>query len=234
MAWIEHEHADADVMAIALAERLADATDAALRKRGAATLALAGGRTAPPVLRRFAGETRDWSRLTILPTDERWVSSEHADCNLRQLRESFAGVAGIHWLALAPDQPCGPPDAAFANLKLEAIPGAIDATLLGMGADGHFASLFPGASNLAEALDPGFAEAAVAIIPQPMPAAGPHPRISLSLARLMHSRHVILAISGTDKRAVLDRAMQENDPERLPIAALLHAPGMIVEIHWSP
>lgn len=233
MAWTEHEYADTDAMAIALATRLARETDAALRQRGAATLALAGGRTTPPVLRRFAGETRDWSRLTILPTDERWVSSEHPDCNLRQLRESFAGVAGIRWLALAPDQPSGQPDASFANANLEAIPSAIDATLLGMGVDGHFASLFPGASNLAEALSPAHLEAAVAIVPEPMPAAGPHPRISLSLARLLHSRHVILAISGTDKRAVLDRAIRENEPERLPVAALLHAPSMLVEIHWS-
>jgi 6-phosphogluconolactonase len=66
-----------------------------------------------------------------------------------------------------------------------------------------------------------------------MPAAGPHPRISLSLARLLHSRHILLAVTGHEKHAVLARAMRENDPAHLPIAALLHAAGSHVEIHWS-
>ena len=234
MAWTLSEHADADALAVALATRLAAATDDALRQRGAAILALAGGRTAPPVLRRFAGEARDWTRVTILPTDERWVRADHADCNLRQMRESFGSVAGIHWLPLVPPDPSGAVDAAFANARLQSLAGPIDAALLGMGADGHFASLFPGAPNLAAALDPECRQAAVAIVPDPLPAAGPHARISLSLARLLHSRHVILAISGADKRAVLERAIGENDPARLPVAALLHVPDTTIEIHWSP
>lgn len=234
MPWTWTEHADADALAATLAARLSTATDQALREHGAATLALAGGRTAPPVLRRFAGEARDWSRVTILPTDERWVRADHADCNLRQLHESFASVAGIHWMALVPQEPHGVVDAAFANAQLQSLAGPIDATMLGMGADGHFASLFPGAQNLAAALDPKFRQPAVAIVPDPLPTAGPHPRISLSLARLLHSRHVILAITGADKRAVLERAIAENDAARLPVAALLHAPDTIIEIHWSP
>jgi 6-phosphogluconolactonase len=67
-----------------------------------------------------------------------------------------------------------------------------------------------------------------------MPTAGPHPRISLGLARLLHSRHVILAVTGSEKRAILERAMRENDPGHLPVAALFHAPGRAIEIHWSP
>lgn len=234
MAWTLTEHADADALAQALAARLSMATDAALAQRGNAVLALAGGRTAPPVLQRFAGEARDWSRVTILPTDERWVRADHADCNLRQLRASFAGVAGIEWLPLVPQEPVGVVDAAFANARLQSLAGPIDATMLGMGADGHFASLFPGAPNLAAALDPKFRQPAVAIVPDPLPVAGPHARISLSLARLLRSRHAILAITGADKRAVLERAIAGNDAARLPVAALLHAPDTIIEIHWSP
>ncbi len=234
MTWTETGHSDADALAVALAARLATATEDALRERDAAILALAGGRTAPPVLRRFAGAARDWNRLTILPSDERWVDTDHVDCNLRQLRESFVGVDGIHWLPLVPDHPAGPADAAFAESALATLAGPIDVSLLGMGADGHFASLFPGATNLGAALDPHGRASAVAITPEPMPTSGPHARVSLSLACLLRSRHVILAITGSDKRAVLDRAMAENEPARLPVAALLHAPGTIVEIHWSP
>ncbi len=234
MPWIEIKHANADALATAVAERLSRTIDKALAERGAATIVLAGGRTTPPVLRRLASESRDWSKLTVLPTDERWVAANHADNNLRQLQDAFGNVEGIRWIALTPAKPRGRVNAAYANAALETTPAAFDLCLLGMGADGHFASLFPGAKNLPEALDLASSESAVAIIPEPMPSAGPHPRISLSLARLLHSRQTILAISGADKRAMLDRALDENDPLNLPVAALLRAPGRTVEIHWSP
>ena len=234
MSWTQTRHADAGALAAAVALRISKCIDTGIREHAKATMALAGGRTTPPVLRRLTAETRDWSKLTILPTDERWVAADHADNNLRQLQDSFAGVEGIRWVALVPAKPDGGVDASYANSVLEALPAAFDLCLLGMGADGHFASLFPGAKNLPEALDLASSESAVAITPEPMPSAGPHPRISLSLARLLRSRQIILAISGADKRATLDRALHENDPEKLPVAALLRAPGRAVEIHWSP
>jgi 6-phosphogluconolactonase len=234
MAWIEHEHPDADALAAAVAARLAESIDGALAARGNAVVALAGWRTSPPVFRRLAAQRRDWSKVVVMPSDERWVPREHADCNLRQMQEAFAGAEGIRWLALVPESPDGPPDAAFANRMLEILPDAFDATLLGMGTDGHFGSLFPGSPNLGHALDPTNHEPAAAILPDPMPAAGPHPRVSLTLARMLHSRRVLLAITGHDKRAVLERAQRAPDPLRLPVGALLHAPGALVEIHWSP
>lgn len=253
-------HPDPSALASAVAGRIASELDQALAERGRALLALAGGRTSPPVFRQLAAQPRDWSRVTILPSDERWVAASHADCNLRQLRESFAGAKGIHWLALVPDLPAGRADAGFANRILAAHPEAFDVAMLGMGADGHFASLFPGAPTLAEGLavpagagssrellagrsessrgEPAAVESgaapAIAIVPNPMPAAGPHPRISLTLARLLHSRTLLLVISGDDKRAVLERAHTEGEASNLPVAALLHAQHACAEVHWSP
>jgi 6-phosphogluconolactonase len=234
MPFTETRHSDSDALAKAVARRASKLIDAALQDRGRAVAAIAGGRTTPPVLRRLAAESRDWSRVTLLPTDERWVGADHVDCNLRQLQEPFAAVEGIRWVSLTPARPRGRANANHARAILETTDDAFDLCLLGMGADGHFASLFPGAENLHEALDLASRDAAVAIIPDPLPLAGPHSRISLSLARLLHSRHVLLAISGADKRVVLDRAMHENDPDHLPVAALLRVPGRTVEIHWSP
>ncbi len=234
MAWIEHEHADADALADAVAARLAESIDGALAARGSAVVALAGGRTSPPVFRQLAAQRRDWSKVVVLPSDERWVPRDHPDCNLRQMQDAFAGAEGIRWLPLVPESPTGAPDASFADAGLAALTEAFDATLLGMGTDGHFGSLFPGSPNLARALDPANPGPAAAILPDPMPAAGPHPRISLTLARMLHSRRVLLAITGHDKRAVLERAQRAPDPQHLPVGALLHAPGALVEIHWSP
>jgi 6-phosphogluconolactonase len=234
MAWSLHEHGDPDALAVAVAAELAGALDAALAARGAAVLALAGGRTSPPVFRRLAAQPRDWTQVILLPSDERWVPQAHADCNLRQMQEAFAAATGMRWLPLVPEAPSGSPDAAHANAALAALPGPFDATLLGMGADGHFGSLFPGAPTLARALAPDNPDAAVPIVPDPMPAAGPHPRISLTLSRMLRSRRVLLAITGADKRAVLERAQSAPDPLRWPIGALLHAPGARIDIHWSP
>lgn len=234
VSWTETKHVSADALAAAVAKRALSAIDCALQERGKAVAAIAGGRTTPPVLRYLAAERRDWSKLTVLPTDERWVAAYDADCNLRQLHESFIGVAGVHWIGLAPQRPRGKANATYANSALEKVDAAFDLCLLGMGADGHFASLFPGAENLQDALDLATLDAAIAIVPDPMPSAGPYPRISLTLARLLHSRQIILAITGADKRAMLDRALDENDPLNLPVAALLRAPGRTIEIHWSP
>jgi len=246
MAWTFHEHADADALATACASAIDAAIDDALRERGAALLALAGGRTSPPVFRRLAARLRDWSRITALPSDERWVAADHPDCNLRQMRDAFAGAENIRWLSLAPALPQGDASAAFANGALSTYPQPFDVCMLGMGADGHVASLFPGAPTLASALDPANTDAAIAIVPDPMPAAGPHARVSLTLARLLKSRRLLLAITGDDKRAVIERAMASVRPELvegrrmhtdhvdLPVAALLKAAHPAAEIHWSP
>lgn len=232
MTWTTHQHASADALAAAAAARIDDVLDAALAERGHALLALAGGRTSPPVFRRLASRPRDWSRITILPSDERWVPANHVDCNLRQLREAFVGVDDIHWLPLAPALPQGDADATFANMQLAAHAHAFDICLLGMGADGHVASLFPGAKNLQSALDPANTAAAVAIIPDPMPSAGRHARVSLTLSRILNARRLMLLISGDDKRAVLER-VRAGDAS-LPVSALLAARHPAAEIHWSP
>ena len=251
MTWTTHTHANPAALAAAVAERIAGALDQALAERQQALLALAGGRTSPPVFRQLASAQRDWSRVSILPSDERWVPADHADNNLQQMRAAFAGAEGIRWLPLVPPAPVGPADAAFANTALQDYPQAFDVAMLGMGADGHFASLFPGAPNLARALQAPTVgadsvreqdasptdfvpTAAVAILPDPMPAAGPHPRISLTLARLLHSRLLLLVITGEDKRAVLERARAEGETSKLPVAALLRAAHPAAEVHWSP
>ena len=232
MNWSTRSHDDAGQLAEAVAAEIDAAIDAALRDRGEALLALAGGRTSPPVFRRLAAQARDWSRVTVLPSDERWVAADHPDCNLRQMREAFAGADGLHWLSLTPALTQGEASAAFANGALSTCPQPFDVCMLGMGTDGHVASLFPGATNLAAALDPAASTAAIAIVPDPMPSAGPHPRVSLTLARILRSRRLLLVVTGDDKRKVIERARAGDSA--LPVAALLAAAHPAAEIHWSP
>ena len=232
MPWRWHEHADADALAEACAARLVAATRAALDARGRAVLALAGGSTAPPILARYAQAPLDWRHVVAMPTDERWVDDTHPDSNVAALRRALAAAGGIDVVGLAPARVAGTADACPAQAALARHPDPFDAVLLGLGADGHFASLFPGAAQLGAALDAAGRDDAVAIVPEPLPASGPHPRISLTLARLLRTRALLLAATGDAKRATLEQA--QADAGASPVGALLHAPGAEVEIHWSP
>ena len=232
MSWSEIEYTSSEALVAGVAAQIGDAIDQSLAERGRSIIALAGGRTSPPILHRLAAQPREWSRVTVLPSDERWVAADHPDCNMRQLRAALSDNKGIVWLPLVPEHPAGPAHAAFANTQLAGHRAPFDVCMLGMGTDGHIASLFPGARNLDDALSPTQSAAAAAIVPNPMPAAGPHPRISLTLSRILASRRLLLVITGADKRAVLERARA--GAAELPVTALLAATHVAAEIHWCP
>lgn len=232
MAWTFSAHAGAEALAEAVAGALAQVLREALGRRGGASLVLAGGRTPFPAYRRLAREALDWSAVNLLPSDERWVEAGDPASNLGELRSAFAGC-GAQCLPLTPTDCSGPPSAKAALDTLTRLgDGRFDAVLLGMGADGHVASLFPGAHELRAGLC-GSVDALV-VNPEPLPPEAPFARISLSAPRLLHSRRLLLAVSGAAKRAVLEQAMRENDASRLPVCALLHQDRVPLEIHWFP
>ena len=233
MAWTEHRYPDAAALADALAARLADVVAEALATRGHAMLALAGGRTPFPAYRMLAACELDWSRVVLMPTDERCVPHDHPACNLREMREAFAQADGVRFASLTVED--GDPDrsAVQAQAMLSQHAGDFDAVVLGMGSDAHTASLFPGAVHLADALDPANPHDACRIDPVPLPPEAPFPRVTLTAARLLRAHGLHLALTGPAKQAVLREAQAARDPLRHPIAVILHAPGADVHIHWS-
>jgi 6-phosphogluconolactonase len=232
MSWTQTLHRDANALAAALSEELQRIIADAIATRGSASLALAGGSTPFPIYRRLAAMELAWSRVSLIPTDERWVQAEHPASNLRAMREAFAAAHGVRLLSLTPIEPHNSANATFALNALVELANPFDVALLGMGGDGHFASLFPGASELEAGLH-GDA-AALVVHPSPLPPEAPFARISLGLERLLNSRRMLLAVTGQTKRAVLDRAQSANDPLALPICAMLHQQRLPLEIHWSP
>ena len=233
MAWIEHDHPDTGALVAHVADALEHACRDAIRIRSAAWLALAGGRTPLPVYARLAAAHFDGS-ITAIPTDERCVAHDDPACNLRALREAFASNTGIvaNGLTVADGDEAASLAQARALLALNAQP--FDFVLLGMGADGHFASLFPGAANLAEGLATESGIDALATLPDPLPPEAPFARISLTLPRLLRAREIHLIVTGEEKRAVLQRALREPQ-SGLPVCGLLHAPSPPpIRIHWSP
>jgi 6-phosphogluconolactonase len=233
MAITEYPYRDAAALEATLAESLRGLVADALAARPQAVLALAGGRTPLPLYRRLAQAELDWSRVLVLPTDERCVPHDHPACNLRALKEAWSAAAGIGFVSLTPPDGDASQAEAFAQAALRPHPEPFDLVLLGMGNDTHTASLFPGAAQLAAALASD-APPALRIDPVPLPPEAPFPRISLSAVRLAHARQLLLVTTGADKREAMRRAQQSDDPLATPVAALLHAEESRLHIHWSP
>lgn len=233
----QNEHPDFEALVETVADRLRRACERALEQRGAAVLALAGGSTPMPVYARLARSDLDWPRITLLPGDERWVAHGDPACNLTAIHAAF-GQAPAQFESLTPADASGEPDPATAldtaRAALARIGRPFDACLLGMGGDGHFASLFPGAPELETALDPASAEPLVVVRPDRLPPEAPYARVSLTLSTIAASRELLLAIRGDDKRQTLERALETRDADKYPIAALLEHAGDRLEIHWSP
>ena len=233
MSWIEHDHASLDALAAHVAGELEHACADAIKARGIAWIALAGGRTPLPIYARLA-RSANVPGISAIPTDERCVPHDHPACNLTALRAAFAAHQGVVVNRLTRED--GNIDASLAQSRgmLALNPQPFDAVLLGMGADGHFASLFPGAANLAEGLAMDAGVDTIATLPDPRPPEAPFARISLTLPRLLRSRQLHLVVSGDDKRQVLRRAQRQDAGHGFPVAALLHARDHRVQIHWSP
>lgn len=232
MAWTFHTYTEVGPLADHVAAELQAACKTGLAARGGAMLALAGGQTPWPVYRRLAGAQLRWQDITVLPTDERCVPADASASNLRGLSDAFASANGVQLASLT--VPDGEPDASLIHARawLARHRQAFSAVVLGMGSDGHTASLFPGAVELAEGFDPALD--ACRVDPDPLPPEAPYPRISLTAARLLRADAVHLVITGAGKREALEAAIDANDPQRHPVMAVLGAPQADVQIHWAP
>ncbi|WP_024301002.1 6-phosphogluconolactonase [Pseudogulbenkiania sp. MAI-1] len=224
MQWFEFDTpADA---AAALAEAVSAALATAIRERGEAVLAVSGGRSPVAFLQRLAQSDLDWARLTVTLVDERLVPEEHADSNAALVREHLltGAAAAARFLPLA----IVPADAAASLAAARAAYRQPDVTVLGMGDDGHTASLFPAAAELAAGLALPSAERLITVTPP----AAPHQRLSMTLAALLASGRLFLAIQGPAKRRVFEQARQAVD-DALPISHVLHHTEVPLDVYWA-
>lgn len=221
-----HEHSGMQPCIDALSASIAASLRSRLQTAAVCTLAVSGGRSPIPLFERLAQADLDWSRIRLRLVDERHVAPEHTDSNeglvRRHLLAGPAASADFRGLYLAGASIGQAVQAANEDAR------PIDLALLGMGDDGHMASLFPGAPQLKAALAP---DAACYLHVSPPKA--PHERISLSLAGLLACRQLILYIAGAHKRDVLLSARQRVD-SRLPISHLAAEPGVPLDVHWHP
>ena len=232
MALTLHRHPDPVEMAAAVSGVLVEACALAREAGRVPLLCLAGGSTPLPAYTSLAVRLGDLP-AQMVPGDERCVPHDHPACNMKALQAAFASAPGVDCLPLsAPD---GNPARSLHEARgLLAYLPDFDATLLGMGADAHFASLFPRSQGLSEGLDMTSTDDAIGLLPAALPAEAPFTRITLTLQRLLRSRHTLMAIRGQAKLDVLQSAAAPGiDPLACPVAALLRAAPEL-HVHWSP
>jgi 6-phosphogluconolactonase len=216
----------------ALAAQITTALRGGLAQRPSASLAVPGGRTPVPLFHALRDAEVEWARVDVTLTDERWVTESDPASNAalvrRELLQGRATAARLHPL----HDGSAAADAAAASVwqSLTTLVRPFDAVVLGMGDDGHFASLFPQSPGLSAALDPVAPPACVAMLAPSEPAS----RISLNLAALLQTRRLFLFITGAHKRDLLLAAARRAGEPPLPVAALLAQRVPMPEVYWAP
>ncbi len=221
----------ADDLAAALAAYVAEGIEADLAARGAASLAVSGGRTPGRFFAALAARDLDWSRVVVTLVDERWVPETSPRSNAALVRAGLltGRAAAARFVPLHGGEPTPEEGMDALAARLADLPLPFSAVVLGMGDDGHTASFFPGGDRLAEAID---ADTDDLVSPMRAPGAG-EPRITFTLPAILGARRLALHIEGEGKRDVLARALSDDDATEMPVRAVLgRAPAM--PVFWCP
>ncbi|MDO5069125.1 MAG: 6-phosphogluconolactonase [Neisseria animaloris] len=231
MAYQWHHHESAAASAAALADAVAAALEVALDKRGNAVLAVSGGRSPIAFFEALSQKDLDWAHIAITLVDERIVPTDHPDSNTGLVHEYLLKnkAAAAEWI------PVVEAERQAADLQPEAVVQTAlkhyrqpDALVLGMGGDGHTASLFPQAPQL----DSGLDLANEVPLLHTTPVTAPHERVSMTLAAIVKTPAVFLAIQGAEKKAVFDQAAAALS-KNLPTSFILNNEKVNCHVHYA-
>ncbi|MCQ8127761.1 6-phosphogluconolactonase [Methylomonas rivi] len=221
----------------ALVAECQDVLSEALGKHGAATLLVSGGSTPGPLYEALSKTELNWKKIKIALVDERWVDQDHAASNEALIKRTllinnakvaeFTGMKNAAKTAAAGQ--------AETETLYRKLPQPFSLAIVGMGADGHTASLFPQAKGLSDALKRESENLTAAIAAKQSEVTGPNTeRLTLTLAGLLKAERIIILFTGEDKLAVFGEAQKPGPAEDMPIRALLHQEDVPVELYWAP
>ena len=212
----------------ALFDSMAEQVSAKLAQRlnsGSSALVVSGGTTPQPLFERLSETPLAWEKVTLLPSDERWLPTDHAASNENLIRNSLhqnlASAATVQGLMIGHESA----QAAEADLndKLSSILDDYAVAIVGMGLDGHFASIFPGTAQMAAALNLDGASLCYGVDATGCPVAGEFTeRMTLSLPAILNADEVFVLITGDEKLDIVKKAIAgDSEVADLPIAKLV-------------
>jgi len=229
--WWEYD--SLDELADAVAGDVGFIIESAVDARDASLVAVPGGKTGPAIFSKLAKQKLPWKKVTVIPTDDRLVAVDSELSNVRDLARAFlplgARVVPLTSEAAADYKMAG----NAADARLQDLPWPPDLVCLGMGEDGHTASIFAG-PDLETALDAPKARRAVGVMPDPLPAEAPVARVTLTRAAILSARTVLITITGAKKRELLEHAIADGQSSKLPIGRVLAEAEQPIDIHWAP
>jgi 6-phosphogluconolactonase len=226
-----YEAENADTLAQHLAQTIAQKLSIAIKERGTASLVLSGGSTPKPLFNYLSTKPIEWQKVVVSLADERWVPFEHEDSNERLVTEHLlkgpAAQATFCSLFDAASDTAEQGVNVIADRLSNGLARPITVVVLGMGSDGHTASLFPDTDGLDNAMALDNTDSVQIMRPQ----VSPHARITMTRRMLLDSEHRYLHITGQGKRDLLEEVVSPSGPD-LPIAGFLDQPP--ITVYWSP
>jgi 6-phosphogluconolactonase len=228
--WWEYD--SLDELADALAGDVGFIIESAVDARGASLIAVPGGTTGPAIFAKLAAQKLPWKKVTIIPTDDRLVPMDDERSNIRAIAKAFLPL-GARVIPIATDILDYRLAGNSADARLQDLPWPPDLVWLGMGKDGHTASIFAG-PDLQDALEAPKARRAVGVMPDPLPSDAPVPRVTLTRSAILSARTVTIVITGDEKRALLEQAIGDGQSSKLPIGRVLAEAEQPIDIHWAP
>ena len=229
--------ADPDSLAHALVDTVTRQLRASLAQGRSASLVVPGGRTPVPFFRQLSQSPLQWDRVYVTLTDERWVDVNDAASNERLLREHLlqnnaarAQLVGLRGAPAIQGDAEASAGATQAWQRLAVIQRPFDVVVLGMGEDGHFASLFPGDAASIGGLDMTQAPGCIAV----HASAAPAQRVSLNLSALLQTQQLVLLVTGERKWQLLQHEQVETTSLHLPVHELLAQRHTPVTVYWCP
>jgi len=228
--WWEYD--DEEELADAVAGDIGFIIESALDARGQALIAIPGGKTPLPIYAKLAAAKLKWKNVTIVPTDERLVAVNDPLSNVAAMAKIFLPL-GARVLPIGSENADHRMAGKAADARLQDLHWPPDLVWLGMGEDGHTASIFAG-PDLDDALNAPKARRATGVMPDPLPPEAPVARVTLTRAAILAARTLTIVVTGANKRKLLEKAIKDGPLSPLPIGRVLADAEQAIDIHWAP